>query len=153
MSTELIVLVAALAHTACVPYLNRRCYAPEVAGAIIRNGVPASNAEVLLTTNFSKVTATARTDADGRFKLGPLSEMHFTKTVLGDPLYDYVIIIKVAGGEEYRGLTVHGMGNAPQELSVTCDLSQPIGKGKSLSYCSQNTSLQPAGPAAGRPGR
>lgn len=139
MKTELVVLAAALAHTACVPFPNRRDFAPEVSGAVIRNGLPLSNAEVLLTTRFSKAAATVRTDADGRFKLGPLSEMRFTRTVLGDPLFEYVLTIKVAGEAEYRGLAEHGMGSAPKELPVTCDLSQPIGRGKSLRYCSRRT--------------
>lgn len=135
MRTELIVLAAALVHLACVPYPNRRYFAPEVSGVVLRDGAPAAGAEVVLTTRFSKSAATARTDADGRFKLGPLSELQFTKTLLGDPLYIYALTIKVAGGAEYRGLEGRGMGYPPRELAVTCDLSRPLGQGQALSYC------------------
>jgi hypothetical protein len=148
MKTELIAIVAALAFTACVPFPNRHYFAPEVSGTVIRNNAPAADAEVRLTSRFSEAAATTRTDAYGRFKLGPLSEMRFTRTVLGDPLYEYVLSINVAGDEEYRGLAEHGVGYAPEELPVICDLGKPIGQGKSLKYCSQNTPLK-TGPAAG----
>jgi len=65
--------------------------------------------------------------------------------VLGDPLYEYALRIKVAGEKEFLGLDDHGVGDAPKELQVTCDLSKPIGKGKSPRYCSQDKPLQPAG--------
>jgi hypothetical protein len=138
MKIELIVLMVAL--TACVPIPNRHYFAPEVSGVIVRNNVPAANAEVRLASKFSETAATVRTDVDGKFKLGPLTEMRFTRTVLGDPLYEFILSIKVTGEEEYRGLAVHGVGYAPEQLQVTCDLDKPIRQGKSLGYCSRDVS-------------
>jgi len=135
MDKILSALLIAFALTACAPIPNRRTFAPAVAGTVVRGGVPVANAEVLLTTRFSDAAATVRTDADGRFRLGPLSEMRVMKTLLGDPLYEYTLKIRVAGEEEHLGLAGHGMGNASKELTVTCDLSKPIGQGKSLRYC------------------
>jgi len=153
MRAELIVSALALTLAGCVPVSNHRHHAPEVSGTLARNGVPVADAEVILTSRFYETTATGRSDADGRFRLGPLSERRLTRSVIGDPLYAYALSIRVEGEKEYPGLSGHGTGDAPERLQVTCDLGRPVGQGQSLRYCSHDRSAQSDGPAAGTPGR
>ena len=75
------------------------------------------------------------TDAAGRFKIGPLTKMYLTKSLLGDPLYVYGLRIKTEGGAEYLGFEVRSMGSPPGPHAVTCDLSKPVSRGKSTAYC------------------
>ncbi|MBI5883843.1 MAG: carboxypeptidase regulatory-like domain-containing protein [Elusimicrobia bacterium] len=126
---------------ACVPIPNRRHHAPQVTGTVVRDNAPVAGAEVLLVTPFTRSSATATSDAGGNFKLGPISELRLTRSVLGDPLFKYSLTIKAAGGEEYLGLEEHGIGNAPEGVRVACDLGKPQGmrhtSDQRLRYCSQ----------------
>jgi len=128
--------IAAFFLAACVPFPNRRFFSPEVSGTVARNGMPVAGAEVVLSTRLSKAVATARTDAAGQFKLGPLSELQFTKSFFGDPIYGFTLKIKAAGEEERPGLAFQAMGYAPDTAHVACDLGLPLGQGKSARFCS-----------------
>lgn len=143
MKTRLIVLAVPFLLLACVPIPNRRTYAPLVAGTLVRNGAPVAGAQMLLSARFFGAAATAKTDAQGRFKLGPLSKLRLTRSVLGDLLYEYALKIKVPGEEEVSGLTGHGVGYPPEDVQVTCDLSRPVeqGRSKSIVYCSSSEPL------------
>lgn len=136
MKIKLVLLVVISTFTACIPFPNRRYSAPEVAGTLVRNGIPVANAEIFLTATFPDDAATTvRTDAAGRFKLGPLSKIHFIASLLGDPMYAYVLKIRPAGEDECAGLEATVLGYLPKKLQVTCDLDKPIGQGESLRYC------------------
>ncbi|MEW6674066.1 MAG: carboxypeptidase-like regulatory domain-containing protein [Thermodesulfobacteriota bacterium] len=116
--------------------MSSRTYAPKVSGTLIQDGGPVANAEIILTASFTAAKASARTDSEGRFLVGPLSETQFTRRVFGDRVYVYKLDIRVAGEQSYPGFEGHGMGDPPSDLEVACDLSKPIRQGKSVSYCS-----------------
>lgn len=134
-------VLALSALSGCVPFPSTRYYAPEVTGRVVRNGAPVANAEIRLTATFIDRVAISMTDSDGRFKLGPLSKVLLTRSLLGDPLYAYTLAINVAG-KSYRGLSDGAVGYAPPELRVSCNLSEPIGQGQSLGYCSHSDLLE-----------
>lgn len=130
-----IVALSVLTLSACVPFPNRRLCAPEVTGSLVRAGEPVAGAEIVLTAAFMRTPATTRTDAAGRFKLGPLTKMYLTKSLLGDPLYVYSLRIKTEGGEDRLGFEARSMGAPPGPRAVSCDLSKPVSKRESTYYC------------------
>lgn len=117
-----------------MPIPDRRRFAPEVAGVVVRAGVPVADAEVTLSSAFAK-PETSRTDASGRFRLGPLTRLFLTRSVLGDPLYKYSLAIKVAGEAELLGYLDSGIGDAPAALQAACDLNRPALRRKTTTYC------------------
>ena len=138
MRNELLVLAASISLIACVPTLSRRTYAPMVSGTLIRNSGPIANAEILLTASFTDAKASARTDSEGRFQIGPLSERQFARRVFCDRVYVYKLEIRVAGEQPYLGFEGRDMGAPPNTLELACDLSNPIRQGKSVSHCSRD---------------
>lgn len=140
----MLVLAASISLMACVPTLSRRTYAPMVSGTLIRNGGPVANAEILLSASFTDARASARTDSEGRFQIGPLSETQFVRRVFGDRVYAYKLGIRVAGEQPYLGFEGRDMGGPPNNLELACDLSNPIRQGKSVSHCSHDYHPAPA---------
>ncbi|MBI5623297.1 MAG: carboxypeptidase regulatory-like domain-containing protein [Elusimicrobia bacterium] len=135
MRARLAGLTGILILAGCVPMPNSRCMAPQISGSVVRKGAPVADAEVLLVSSFVRETAMAKTDAEGRFKLGPLTQFNLTRTVLGDPLYKYELKVKAAGEAELSAFYSSGMGDAPETLELDCDLGTPITKRKQVSYC------------------
>ncbi|MBI5595299.1 MAG: hypothetical protein HY928_04335 [Elusimicrobia bacterium] len=124
MKSNITVLGVVLALNACVPFPNRRLCAPEVSGTLVRAGVPVSGAEVLLSAVFTEDTAAVLSDGAGKFKLGPLSKLHLTKSVLGDPLYRFSLRVKVPGGGESLAFEGSALGAPPGPLVLYCDLER-----------------------------
>lgn len=124
--------------------MGRRTYAPKVSGTLIQDGKPVANAEIILTASFTAAKASTRTDSEGRFLVGPLSEAQFVRRVVGDRVYVFKLDIRVTEEQTYLGLEGRGMGDPPNDLGVACDLSNPIRQGRSVSYCSPKYHTAPA---------
>ena len=127
---------------ACVPYPNRHYFAPTIIG-VVRNGDnPVPNAEVRLSGEFTDKDSITVTDSNGRFKIGPLTEMRLSVVLIGDPLYGYSLHIKL-GDKEYTGISENLIGYSLKDIVVACDLSKPIQVGKRQVFCSHNKLLEP----------
>jgi hypothetical protein len=85
MARRVGILAAALLLAACVPIPHRVYFAPTISGTITRAGAPVEGADLHLSGNFTKRTATASTDGAGHFKIGPLKTWEATTGLLGDP--------------------------------------------------------------------
>jgi hypothetical protein len=144
MRNGLLALAIIISLIACVPTISHRTYAPKVSGTLIQDGGPVANAEIILSASFTAAKASTRTDSEGRFLVGPLSETQFTRRVFGDRVYVYKLDIRVAEEQLYLGLEGRGMGDPPNDLEVDCNLSNPIRQGKSVSYCSSKYHTAPA---------
>lgn len=137
------ILTAGLLLAGCVPVPHRVYFAPSISGTVTSDGTPVEGADLHLSGNFTKRTASARTDSSGRFKIGPLRTWEAITGLLGDPGYAYSLSIRVSGAE-YTGLTVERLGYAPTELKITCDLAKPAITGRTPQYCRPtDTSVHP----------
>lgn len=106
----------------CLPIPNRRMYAPRIEGAVLRDGAALEGAVVRLDPHFGPEVE-VRTDAAGRFSIGPVTKLYLTKS-FGDPVYKYDLTIEAADGR-YLGLSRSELGAAPDDLRVVCDLAKP----------------------------
>jgi hypothetical protein len=131
------IVVFGLLVGACVPIPNRHYFAPKITGLVLDSGLPVANAEVKLSGRFTDRIVTTRTDAAGRFIVGPITEFEFTTTLLGDPLFGYDLQISRVS-EIYKALSNSNVGFVPHNIQVNCDLSRPVFKGRISSYCQSN---------------
>jgi hypothetical protein len=120
--------------SACIPVPRRHYFAPTIRGTVTNAGTPLEGAELRLSGDFTKDTAIVSTDSAGRFKIGPLRTWEASTWLLGDPFYQYSVLIRISGSE-YPGLTVGRSGYAPVELEITCDLAKPVIDGRVPQYC------------------
>jgi len=132
----LFVLVVGLTLPACVPIPRREYFAPTVSGTVVSAGVPVQNAELHLSSPFTHKTAVVSTDSNGRFNVGPLRVWRLSTFLLGDPLYEYSLLIRTAS-TEYPGLSEAGVGYSTPELKIACDLSKSVPSGQTPAYCAR----------------
>lgn len=102
--------IFSLAITACVPWPHRDYFAP------------------------GRPSATAITDADGRFVLRPISEWRFIAPLIGDPLYGYTLEVDL-GDRKFSVYSNGGVGYAESRLELRCDLSADLGAMKRPQIC------------------
>ncbi|MFA6316084.1 MAG: carboxypeptidase-like regulatory domain-containing protein [Elusimicrobiota bacterium] len=136
--TRWIMLAVLGSLVACVPTLSRRSYTPLISGTLVRDGKPVVDAEIVLTAAFTDARASAKTDSEGRFHVGPLSERQFMRRVFGDRIFIYKIGINIVGEQGYTAFEGRSLGYLPDSIQLACDLTHPSRQGKSLSYCSRN---------------
>lgn len=136
-ATKLFSALALVALSACVPIPNMRYFAPEVSGQVLRNGVPVEGAEISLNASFADALSTTKTDAGGRFKVGPLKQLFLMATLIGDPLFAYGLKLKI-NSVEYEGFSYGAVGNPTDPVYVICNMDQPRKQGSLVSYCSHN---------------
>jgi len=96
--------------------------------------VPVAGAAVQLSAHGSATTQTAVTDEKGRFTAGPFVEWHLFYSLLGDPLYAFSINIATQG-RDYNGYKGGGVGYAPREIELLCDLAHPTGPAMYQVFC------------------
>jgi hypothetical protein len=133
---KLSVLALGMALSACVPIPRREYFAPTVSGTVVSAGVPVQKAELHLSSPFTHKTAVVSTDSNGRFNVGPLRVWRLSTFLLGDPLYEYSLLIRTAS-MEYPSLAEAGVGYAPPRLKIACDLSKPLPSGQTQVYCAR----------------
>ena len=129
-----VLLSLALSLSACLPAPHRVYLAPRISGTVSRGGEPVAGARLRLSATGTEQVASAATDADGRFDLGPLSELALTTSLLREPSYGYVLELS-ADGRDYPGLTRSEDGFAPSLLPLDCDLARPRGSAADVHYC------------------
>lgn len=122
MKAGVLALLPLIGLSGCLPIPNRRVYAPRIEGVVLRDGTPLAGAVVRLDATFAPEIE-ARTDASGKFALGPVTKLFLTKG-FGDPVYKYNLTIEAADGR-YLGLARSELGAAPDDFSVVCDLARP----------------------------
>ena len=132
-----LLLPLALSLTACLPAPHRVYLAPRISGTVSRDGEPVAGAQLRLRATGTEQVASTITDADGRFDLGPLSELALTTSLLRDPSYAYVLELSAAGSD-YPGLTQNEEGFAPPLLPLDCDLARPRGSAADVHYCERH---------------
>ena len=137
MRTTTSIVVASLLVAACVPVPHHHYFAPQVTGFVLNGGVPVANAEIVLTGRYTNHTATMRSDGQGHFKIGPLAELEFAQWLMGDPLFGYSLNFTV-DNQTYLGLSESSVGYVPTKIEVKCDLSHPIGTGRTPVFCSHS---------------
>lgn len=130
------------ATSACV-FPVPRDRAPEISGVLLKDGAPIENAQIELVASSplkdasSKPSETPRravtkTDANGRFKVGPLRGVKMFH-MFGDELLQVYLAIRV-GHEDFIGLSDSGVGYSAT-WDVVCDLSKPKKVGNLVTYC------------------
>ncbi|GAB2186239.1 hypothetical protein [Roseibium sp. LAB1] len=135
------------ATSACVVFPVPRTVAPEVSGVLLNDGMPVANAEIELVAALAPSDASkdnppgsrhavTRTDANGKFKVGPLTGVKTVHTY-GDELLGFYIVIR-AGNKELIGFSDSGTGSVPSKISGSCDLAKAHKLGNQVTYCSQN---------------
>lgn len=135
------------ATSACVVFPVPRVLAPEVSGVLLNDGMPVANAEIELVAALAPSDASkdnppgsrhavTRTNADGKFKVGPLSGIK-TVHVYGDELLGYYLVIR-AGSTELIGFSDSGTGSVPSKISGACDLAKAHKVGNQVTYCDHN---------------
>lgn len=132
-----LVLALALTLSACVPIPNREYFAPAVRGRVVNAGEPMQNVELRLSSPFTHSASVVSTDSDGRFTIATLRVWRLSTWLLGDPLHDYSLWIRTAGSE-YPGLSEAGVGYAPTQLRIFCDLSKQVRSGGTSVYCTRD---------------
>jgi hypothetical protein len=110
-----------------------------VHGTVVDAGVAVQNAELYLSNPLTHKTAMVHTDGNGRFAVGPLRMWRRSMWLLGDPLYAYSLSIRTAA-REYPGVSAAGVGFAPKEIGIRCDLSKPVSARGTLGYCVRDAS-------------
>jgi hypothetical protein len=135
------IVAASFLVVACVPAPHYHFFAPRVAGVVLDGGAPVADAEIVLTGKFTNRIAMVRSDGDGHFQVGPLSELVFIQWLIGDPLFGYSINITL-GNQTYVGLSESSLGFAPPNIQVSCDLSHPVRTGRTSVYCSHNNRFE-----------
>lgn len=130
--------------SACIVFPVPAVLAPKVSGIVLQNGMPVEGADIVLTTavpfsgdpvaaSDGNPRATVKTDADGRFAIGPLRGVKVFHA-LGDELHSVSLVIKDRG-RIYLGFSDIGIGNAARPLEGTCDLARPIRTSPSPVFC------------------
>lgn len=130
--------------SACIVFPVPAVLAPKVSGILLQNGMPVAGADIVLTTavpfsgdpvaaSDGNPRATVKTDADGRFAIGPLRGVKVFHA-LGDELHFVSLVIKDRG-RIYLGFSDIGIGNAARPLEGTCDLAKPIQTSPSPVFC------------------
>lgn len=122
MTLRALALLSLTGLSGCLPVPNRRVYAPRIEGTVLREAKPLEGAVVRLDSGFADEVET-KTDAAGRFAIGPVTRLYLTKG-FGDPLYVYDLTIEAADGR-YLGLSRRELGAAPDDFNVVCDLARP----------------------------
>ena len=107
----------------CVPHYDR--YAPVIEGSVLRNGQPVVGATVELAAG-SAMTSVAKTDAAGRFKVGPLKEFHIGVIPFFDEAWPYTIYKLTIRQDSvtYVGFSA-SPGYTSDPAQVDCNLSTP----------------------------
>ena len=145
MTTVLRIIAAvmlAAATSACVFPVSRD-RAPEISGVLLKGGVPVENAQIELVASSPLKDASSqpaetprravtRTDANGRFKVGPLRGVKMVH-LIGDEMLQVHLAIRV-GHEDFVGLSDSGTGYSAT-WDVVCDLSKPKKVGNLVTYC------------------
>lgn len=130
--------------SACIVFPVPAVLAPKVSGVVLENGVPVEGAEIVLTTTapFSddplaasegNPRATVKTDADGRFAIGPLRGVKVFHA-LGDELHSVSLVIK-DGERSFLGFADSGTRAYARPLEGTCDLARPVQSPPPAVYC------------------
>lgn len=130
--------------SACVVFPVPAVLAPKVSGIVLEKGAPVEGADIVLTvaaafsgdplaSSDGHPKAMVKTDADGRFSIGPLRGVKVFHS-LGDELHSVSLVIKVKG-RSFPGFTDSGIGVATRPLEGTCDLARPIQTPPLPVYC------------------
>ena len=130
----LLSLALLLPLAGCLPVPHRMYFTPRISSTVSRDGEPVTGVQLRLRASGTEQLATAVSDADGHFELGPLSELALTTSLLRDPSYGYVLELS-ADGRDYPGLTQNEEGFAPPLLPLDCDLARPRGDAADVHYC------------------
>jgi hypothetical protein len=90
-SPRLLVLLLPMACAACAPLPHVVTLTPDITGTLTRDGVPVAGQDVHLARGpealpCSATVATARTDAEGRFRLARQTQLRFIYAPLVAPL-------------------------------------------------------------------
>jgi len=121
----------------CVPFPNQHLFAPAVSGVVMRDGKPLSGAEISVSAQFARDVRVATTDREGRFTTEAIREWRMTAMLIGDPLFGYTVQIG-ADGTTYRGYSLVGMGSAPSDVRLKCDVAKPVLLARTQVYCSES---------------
>lgn len=130
--------------SACIVFPVPAVLAPKVSGIVLQNGMPVEGADIVLTTakpfagdpfaaSDGNPGATVKTDADGRFAIGPLRGVKVFHAI-GDELHSVSLVIRDRG-RIYLGLSYSGTGNVVRPLEGTCDLARPARTSPSPVFC------------------
>ncbi|TYC79917.1 DUF4198 domain-containing protein [Stappia sp. BW2] len=144
LSRAIAIIALGAAASACVVFPVPRVIAPEVSGVLLNDGKPVANAEIELVAALAPSDASseippgsshavARTDANGKFKVGPLTGVKTVHTY-GDELLGFYIVIR-AGNKELIGFTYSEIASVPSKLSGVCDLAKARSVGNQVTYC------------------
>lgn len=120
----------------CVPFPNVHRFAPAISGVVLRDGRPVPSAVVKVSAQFSREVRTVTTDQDGRFSTEAIRELRWTAILLGDPLFGYTVQIG-ADGHDVAGYQFQGIGSAPSDLRLSCDLAKPVRVVGALGFCGE----------------
>ncbi|MBN9672793.1 hypothetical protein [Roseibium aggregatum] len=137
-------LALGAATSACVVFPVPHIVAPEVTGVLLGNGMPVENAEIVLVASLAlrgaaseipdgSRRAVTRTDANGKFKVGPLIGTKVVHT-FGDELLGYYLLIRVRG-DELIGFNRSEIGSVRPKITGSCDLAKPNKDGSDVTYC------------------
>jgi hypothetical protein len=123
-------MLLAVLLSGCVPLPHFITTVPEVKGRLVRAGVPIANAQVSARAGLSQVPcewepASARTSADGLFRVSPQTEFRLIYRPLLAPLVvnAWEVCIEYEGTKllGYRGVNLQSRSDA---LSLSCDLDK-----------------------------
>jgi len=144
----LAVAVTVSLSSACVVFPVPRDITPEISGTLLNDGVPVTGSEIVLIASSPPSNdarklpegvrqASTVTDRNGRFTLGPLTEVKMVHPHYGDELIAYSLLIRHKE-KQYVGYSSSGTGLISGKIDGTCDLAEPKAFGNAVRYCDHN---------------
>jgi hypothetical protein len=115
-------LAACAALCGCAALPKQRLYAPELGGVVTDSDLPATGLRVRLISPDTGEIQLAVTDAQGRFRVGPLTDYQYTVMQVGPAAHRYELQF-VSAERTIRAYTDAGTGPAPSRLELVCNLS------------------------------
>jgi hypothetical protein len=111
----------------CFPMPHSRILAPSISGVVRDGNNPLSATPVYLDASFnskgcSDYDLVSKTDDDGVFAIGPVTEFVWVVPLIGDPIAHWELCVDTAEG---RKAVLHqgGIGMPPGALDIECDIS------------------------------